>query len=268
MKNTALPVTLVIPLLLLLPPSAKAEVQFSIAPSLLYFDYTEFSTSGTTLDKETGWIPGVQFHLNKQFNEQWTVELELTTYDGNVNYDGHTQAGTAHSTNTDETIFKLGARIKTPLTTHTNLVFGTKYNKWERNISNNNDILGLLEIYRWWEISAGITGEFWKTETQSWLIEANLLRTINPTIHVDLSRADYGKTNLNLGTDWGTRLQLFWVHKHTSNWQYSFNIFYETWNFGRSNSQATTGGTNTATVYEPYSETRHKGLLLAITKSY
>ncbi|MCW8924189.1 MAG: hypothetical protein OQK69_11255 [Gammaproteobacteria bacterium] len=268
MKNTALPVVLTTPLLMLLSLNVEAESQFSISPSLLHFKYTEFSTTGSTLNKETGWIPGIQLHLSKQFNQQWSSGVEVITYGGKVDYDGHTQSGQTHSTDTNETIFKLGAHLKTPVTEDTDLVFGAKYNKWKRDIYDNNGIFGLLEIYRWWEISAGITHEFGKTDTQSWHIEAHLLKTINPTIHVDLSRADYGKTDLNLGTDWGTRLQLSWDHKHSSNWQYGFNVFYEAWNFGRSNSKATTGGTYSGTFYEPYSETRHSGLILEITKTY
>lgn len=267
-KSVSLMTNLISSLLLLLSLNVKAEVELSIAPSLLYFDYTEFSTGGTVLDNESGWMPGVQFQINKEFSSIWEVEIELGIYGGNVDYSGHTQAGNDHSTTTDETVYVLGANVKTPLTTAVDLIFGLKDSEWKRDINDNNGIYGLLEIYRWNEISAGIATEFLKTETQTWRVEASLLRIINPTLHVDLSRADYGTTDLNLGEEWGGRLRLSWLHEHAPNWQYDFNIFYEGWSFGRSNSRATTGGVNSGTFYEPYSETQYVGVQLIITKSF
>lgn len=262
MRNTALPVALITSLLLPLSLTAKAESQFSIEPSLLHFDYTEFSITGSVLDKETGWIPGVQLQIDTSLNEQWTLGLELSAYDGNVDYNGQTQAGAPYTTSTDETLFRFGAHIKTPLSTYTSLVVGAKYNEWERNVNGNNGVLGLLEIYRWWELSAGTAIELWKKDTQSWQAEATVFRTIRPTIHVDLSSANFGKTDLNLGTDWGGRIQFAWAQQKASNWQYGFNIFYEVWDFGRSGSKATSGGINSVFVSEPRSETRHSGVRL------
>lgn len=262
MRITTLPTTSAAIFVLLFSFTVQAESQFSIAPALLYFDYTEFSKSGVILDKETGWVPGLQLHLDKPLNEQLTVKLELTAYDGSVDYEGNTQ------TTTEANIIRFGAGIETPLSTHTDLIFGVTHNEWQRDIQDSSTLLGPFEIYRWWEISLGISSQFWINDTQSWQAEASLLRIIKPTIHVDLSKADLGKADLDLGTDWGARLQLSWKREITSDWQYSFSIFYEAWNFGRSGIKATSGGAGSLFVVEPRSETRHSGLLLAFTKNY
>jgi hypothetical protein len=242
--------------------SVKAESQFSITPTLLHFDYTEFSNSGSVLDKETGWIPGMQLHLNTPLNEQWRVGFELAAYDGSVNYEGNTQ------TTTQATIYRFGASIETQLTPRTDLVFGIKHNEWQRDIQDSNTLLGPYEIYRWWETSIGISTQLWAKEKQSWRAEATLLRTVNPTIHVDLSKADLGKTDLDLGTEWGSRLQLSWTHETSAEWQHGLKIFYEAWDFGRSDFKNTSGGTGSLLVAEPRSETRHSGLLLVISKHF
>lgn len=248
--------------ILLLSFSVKAESQFSIAPTLLHFDYTEFSKSGVVLDKETGWIPGLQLQLNKPFGEQWRIAFELTGYDGSVDYEGNTQ------TTTEATIIRFGARIETPITSQTDLVFGATHHEWQRDIQDSSTLSGLFEIYRWWEISLGISSQFWAKDTQSWRAEAVLLRTVNPTIHVDISRADLGKTDLDLGTEWGARLQLSWTGAVNPKWQYGFKVFYEAWDFGRSGSKTTSGGAISLPVVEPRSETRHSGLLLAFSRKY
>ena len=71
---------------LTLPPNLRAETQFSIAPSLLFFDYTEYSFNNSVLNNETGTIPGVQLHLNTAINKQLAIDLEIVNYDGDVDY--------------------------------------------------------------------------------------------------------------------------------------------------------------------------------------
>ena len=76
--------------------NTRAEIQLSVAPSLLFFDYTEFGFDNSELDSEKGTIPGVQFNLSTPINEQLIIEFEFAGYDGNVDYDGQTNRFTNH----------------------------------------------------------------------------------------------------------------------------------------------------------------------------
>ena len=256
MRNTALPVIL----LLTLSRAAIAGPQISIAPSLLHFDYTEFGSRGNELDNETGWLPGVQLLLETGRHPPWSAGLELSVYSGTIDYTGQTQTGTPHATTTKEMLVKLGTHISTPLARHTRLVFAANFNEWERDINDSNGVSGLLEIYSWWEISAGATLEFWNKDDQSWQAGVFLIRTIDPGIHIDLSRANFGSTDLDLGAEWGSRLQLAWTQYKDAGSHVSIKLYHEARDFGQSGTGATTGGASSLFVMEPRSESRHTGI--------
>lgn len=246
----------------------NAETRLSVAPSLLNFNYTEFNASGSILDEETGLIPGIQFLLSRDFSEQLSVELEISAYGGNVDYVGHTQSGLAHNTTTNEELLRVGARLISPLSANTDVYLGAKYHRWNRDIFSNNGVAGLFERYQWWELSAGTSISFWARENQSWIADIALLRTINPTIYVDLSSVDGGVADLDLGPDTGARLQLMWKLSKDNQTTYAINAFYELWGFGRSDSKATSGGSTSYSIYEPESETRHSGVQLQLGFRY
>ncbi|MDT8453007.1 MAG: hypothetical protein RQ936_09740 [Gammaproteobacteria bacterium] len=248
---------------------SKAETGFSVAPSLLNFDYTEFKASGGILDQETGLIPGIQLLLTRDFSaQQLSAELEISTYDGNVDYAGHTQSGLAHDTTTNEELFEIGARLVAPLFTNTDVYLGAKYQRWNRDIFSNNGVAGLFERYQWWELSAGTRISFPARKNQNWIADIALLRTINPTIYVDLASIDGGDADLDLGPDTGARLQLMWVLSNDHQTTYAINAFYEMWGFGRSDSKATSGGSTNYSIYEPESETRHSGVQFQLGFQY
>ena len=268
MKNTALPIILTILLLLLLPLSVKAEAELSIAPSLLHFDYTEFGFNNSELNNETGTILGTQLDLNTTINEKLSIEFEISHYDGNVNYDGRSQSGVAITTATNENVFRYGVKIITSLIYNTDIFLSTTFHQWDRDIQGKDTILGIFEKYQWREISAGIKTKLWSTKQSSWFAEAAILKTINPEMHIDLSEADFGSTNLKLGTDTGARFQLSWVKSDTNKRSYGINAFYETWDFGISDSNTTSGGTTSISIYEPRSETRHSGIQFLLSFHY
>lgn len=246
----------------------KAETRLSVVPSLLNFDYTEFNASGGILDQETGLIPGIQFLLARDFSEQLSTELEISAYDGNVDYVGHTQSGLPHNTTTNEELFGIGARLVAPLSADTDAYLGAKYQRWNRDIFSNNGVAGLFERYQWWELSAGTRISFPVRENQNWIADIALLRTIDPTIYVDLASIGGGDADLDLGPDTGVRFQLMWKLSNDNQTTYAINAFYELWGFGRSDSKATSGGSTSYFIYEPESETRHSGVQFQLGFQY
>ena len=85
---------------------------------------------------------------------------------------------------------------------------------------------------------------------------------------VDLSRVDLGSAELDLGNGTGTRLSLLWRPHFKDNFRYGVNVFFESWGFGRSNTKPTTGGTSSAFVTEPRSETQNIGLKLNLEYAF
>ena len=160
---------------------------------------------------------------------------------------------------TDESVLRYGVRISTPLRDDTDIFLSTTYHQWKRDIQGKGSVLGIFEKYQWQEISAGIKTEFLINEQSLWFAEAAILKTISPEMYIDLSEADLGSTNLKLGTDTGARFQISWL-KTNNNQSYGINAFYETWDFGISDSSPTTGGSTSISVFEPRSETRHSGI--------
>lgn len=264
MKNTAL----VIALIFFFAQTAQAESQFSVSPTLMHFDYTEFSFDGSVLDSETGWIPGIQLLLAQNLSHNLNIEFEASTYAGGVDYAGYTQSGLPHNTRTNEEVIRLGVRLVAPVLTNTDIYLTTKYHQWDRNILSNNGIAGLFEQYQWWEISAGTRILFFVKDNQKWMADLAILRTINPGIHVDLSSINAGKTDLDLGADTGARLQLMWMISGDKQYTYGINAFYEIWEFGVSDSKVTRGGSSSFSVFEPSSETRHSGIQLQLNFNY
>ncbi|MDH5387768.1 MAG: hypothetical protein OEY06_04905 [Gammaproteobacteria bacterium] len=260
MRDTVLPITMAFLLLLTFSLIARAESEFSLTPSLMHFDYTEFSYNGTVLDRETGWVPGIQFQLAHDINDQLNIELGISTYGGNVDYAGHTQSGLPHNTRTNEGLTRIDTRFIAPLLPDTNIYLATKFHQWDRNIYSNNGVAGIFEQYQWWEISVGGRISFWIKNNQAWIADIAILRTINPTLYVDLSSVDAGNADLNLGSDTGARLQLMWEISTNERYTYGINTFYEIWDFGISDTKNTTGGSSSFSIFEPRSETRHIGI--------
>ena len=242
----------------------KAETHFSLAPSLINFDYTEFTFNNNVLNKETGWIPGIQFQITQTINEQLNIELDVSYYDGTANYTGHTQSGLSHNTQTDEQLLQVAMKLITALATNTDIYLSTKNHQWDRNIQGSKNTPGIFETYQWWEMSVGARTAIHIKGNQSWLADISVLKTINPTIYVDLSSIDAGHANLELGSDTGARLQLMWKMMSDKQNSYGINIFYETWDFGISNSKTTIGGSRNESIFEPRSETRHSGIQLLL----
>ena len=246
----------------------RAETQFSIAPSLMHFDYTEFASDNSVLDCETGWLAGIQFKLAQNLSNQLGIELEISAQDGKVDYAGHTQSGLPHNTQTNEGLIRIGARLIAPILSNSHIYLATQHHQWKREIYSNNGVAGLFEKYQWWEISAGSRILLWSRDNQAWIADIAILRTLNPTLFVDISSVDAGYANLDLGSDTGARLQLMWKIAETDQYTYGINAFYEIWDFGISDVKQTQGGSTSFSVFEPRSETRHSGIQFQLKLKY
>ena len=240
--------------------SYDPDTQLTVSPSLLHFDYTEFSTTGRVLDRELGWLPGIDARLAHSFTESWSINIHGAYYRGRVDYDGSTQQGIPHSTDTMTRLTRFGARAERVIYKKTSLFIGAQAHRWNRNIQDNNNISGISETYKWLEYNLGLNSYIYINQKDILSFEAAYLLTRNATIDVDLSRVDLGTATLNIGDGSGGRLALNWKRTSENNFNYGLSLFYEAWNFGRSNTKRTSGGASSVFVTEPRSETRNIGL--------
>ena len=230
----------------------------------MYFDYTEFSTTDQVLNNETGWLPGLEGILRHAINPDWLLSINTSYYRGSVDYDGQTQQGVPHTTDTDTELFRLGARVDRLILKDTYLFAGVQAHRWERDINDNNGVSGIDETYEWHEFYLGVNTNFAVSHRDMLQLEASFLLTRNATVFVDLTRAGLGTTTLDLGDGTGGRLNLNWIRRYNSTVRYGAGIFLEGWQFGRSNTKPLENSSAIIFVTEPRSETINTGLKLNI----
>jgi len=258
-------IILILPTILLCNSTLSvAESQLTLSPSLVHFDYTEFGTANETLDRELGWLPGLEFKLSHTITTNWSVDIYSAYYQGTVDYDGQTQSGNSLTTNTDTMLLRFGGQITTELYKKTGVFAGTQLHQWNRDINSTANTSGIDEIYNWVEYSIGIKSDFFINQNNNLNIDIAYLLIRNTDLDVDLSRVDLGSTTLDLGDGTGTRLNLNWKRIAPDNTHYDLSLFIELWEFGRSNSKLTQGGSPNVLVTEPRSETQNIGVKLNI----
>jgi hypothetical protein len=255
-------------LLLCSETAVTAETRFALSPSLLHFDYTEFSTTNTVLNREQGWIPGIKLGITQSFATDWRIGLTGSYYQGSVDYDGQTQSGTPHLTQTDTTLLRLGARIEKTIFNNTNLFITTVSHQWRRDIRSNNGVSGILETYRWIELAIGLNYNFILDAKNTLNLEAAYLITRSATIDVDLTRVDLGTAVLDIGDGSGGKVDLNWSYRYTDTTSLGLSLFFEAWDFGRSNTKPTQGGSSSVFITEPRSETRNTGIYFNIEYNF
>jgi len=253
---------------------AHAQTTLVVAPSHLFFNYTEFDTNNKQLNNERGGIPGLQLSLNTNISERVSASLHATHFENDVSYTGLTNKGEQHSTRTDEKITSHGAQlnIRIAKNNHVQLdnFLALRQNEWQRDIRPRGNIAGLFEVYDWLETAIGLRLTIEHSPSLSWVVEASRLHTglfeqHPPTIYIDLSQNGGTNTTLNIGPEYGSRISLAINKQLLPKLSLGIKSYYESWDFGRSNTVITYVGTVQVAVTEPRSETRNHGFQLNIS---
>lgn len=243
-----------------------AETAVNASIKLLNFNYEEFDPSGASFNKETGNIPGFSIAAsNKLDNFINTVSFEA--YDGRVDYDGQTQSGAPHKTNTEETLNRLFYKLNWSPESNSSSVYGKiAWQQWDRNILPANNISGLFEQYQWWAFEIGLLATLFENNTNKWQFELGISKIDNGTIEIDLSKQGYGQPTLELGDGQGLAAALIYQHILTDNNKIGLSLQHQHWTFGRSNTQSISNGSTTIDITEPRSVSRHS--ILSVNYSY
>ncbi len=257
----------IITLSLLNSSISRADTNFSLSANLLHFDYEEYDDAGSSLNRETGLIPGISFNLTGNDNL-----LRFQLFDGNVNYDGQTQLGTPHQTTTDETIYRLDYRhtFSTGFSpAKTSYYLGINYQIWDRSILPDNGVSGLYEQYRWWSAEVGLISTLQQYNNDTLNFELGLSYTFNGTILVDLTPFGSGEPVLDLGDRPGARIAFVYQKMLSTNQALTFTLEHRHWEFGKSNLETiTTGAWAGSTILEPESRSDHTLFSLSLSSYF
>jgi len=248
----------------LTPSILHAEFSLSISPGISHFNYKETDTGGAVLNAETGFIPG--FSLIASNNSH---SFGSHFFTGNVEYDGQTQSGIPHTTDTDESLYYLFYRYDFKnINDQKNIFIGINYNYWERLIKAKNNVSALYEEYRWWQLEAGVKLSKTIKNNKKIIFELAGLQTFNSNIIVDLDNLGYGSPRLALGNKSGIRNLLGLDIKLNKNTDIRFAAEYKYWGFGRSNAKAISNGSRTVSILEPESTTKLWRFFIQITQYF
>ena len=231
-------------------------LELGASAELMYFNYEEFDTSDATLNTEIGFLPGFTISAAQPFRAINNT-LEISLYGNRVDYDGQTQSGQPHQTETNETIYRLLYRLSwAPVNDQGELYAKAYWQQWDRSIQPNNGVSGLFEQYQWWSFEAGGRISVYSTPRHKVFIDLGVLTTRNGIIMVDLSNAGYGEPVLDLGNGVGFNSAVNYRMAHKTNGAFLFGLRYATWNFGRSNVKTISNGSSTISIVEPDSTTQ------------
>jgi len=245
-------------LVCLMSSQVTADPQaFTVGGDMRYFDYEEFGLNGQSLNRETGFIPGLKI----AGSTAWLGidhTLEFGVWNGTVDYDGRTQAGQPHATQTDETVYRLLYRADwQPGEAEESLYAKACWQSWDRDIQPANGVSGLFERYRWWSIEAGMRVVPWHQLNRSLAFELGVLQTSHGVISIDLTENGFGRPSLNLADGLGAAVSVEYTIEISDVNRLHIDLHYASWKFGRSNTQAVTNGVSTLIITEPDSASNH-----------
>ena len=226
-----------------------------VTPTLYYFSYQEFDQNDVLLDKEAGVLPGIKLSY-ADATERDTLKFNASLYGGRVDYDGQTQSGIPHQTETDEQLIKLGISYFQHRVIHYPGLFfaGLHYWYWDRDILTRNGVQGLHELYSWYETELGLK---FISESSYWL-ELSAMYNFKPEMELFLPSGDVA---FKLKSKPGYRIRAGKTWANNASMTTTISLFAEYWEFGRSElvSVADFFG-SPAILFEPDSETLNSGL--------
>ena len=232
-------------------------LEASLHSYLKYIDYQEFDLDGSSLNHETGFIPGIELNLKHTEHRLWASYA-----DGGVNYDGQLQSGTPHTTDTDYNLLSTGYEYMLSLERYRNihLLAGLSGHRWQRHILPANGIQGVNAVYQWQQLHAGI--RYQPVALTNLPVELNfsLIKAINGTVNINLNTIGLGSPQLDLGDKVGFQAGIKYFRELSNKLSMNFLVESSRWEFGRSKSRSFSNGINSYTIAEPRSVSWHTSL--------
>ena len=217
---------------------AAANVEAVASESTIYFKienftWKEFDDSGSQLLEESGPIYGIGFSASSEYANSLTAIFKVELFNGSIDYDGQTQAGTPVKTDTDYQGFKLegdiGNKFIKAEKSSLEAFAGLGYRWWLRDIKSTSDAIGYEE--EWWSIYArlGIRGEHIFSDQLKAFFETGAKLPMKTENEADLAVFGLGKVTLEPENEPSAfaEIGLKWNRLKTS-------VFYEGMRFSKS----------------------------------
>jgi hypothetical protein len=224
------------------------------------FDYEEFNTQGRSLNQEEGILPGARFFW-RYADQRLQHQLSLDFLAGDVDYDGQTQVGIPHETDTKTRLYHLQYQLDYVLVPNQiHAILGASWNHWSREIQPSGIIIGLDESYSWPALNAGLAFPLLQTGPHSLTLSGSYLKVLEGRFTVDLSALGFGKEAIDLGAGNGIESMLHYAYTLPDYKTLELELFYRRWSFDESNSKTLNNGTRSLTFLEPRSKSQRLGL--------
>lgn len=250
--------------------SVNGEVELGISSK--QFDYREFDTSGTLLDKEDGILPGVKLAA-RLFSGAYFIGLGLDYSHGQADYQAHL-AGTRLSTTTDETItdLSLSAGRRWVFNNQFSLTSALSYGErlWRRDIHSTAAASGLLEDYHWPYMGVSFEGCYAIDNKQTLALTLGWQQTQHADMRVEFKSGQFDDTTLDLPNGDGYQVGLRWNYQWRSQLVLSLSPVYRTWDMPRSDAVLlfNQGNQTGSRATEPASETQVIEVIFSLKKQW
>jgi len=230
--------------------SVTSALDLGVNTFIKYFDYQEFDLDGSSLNHETGFVPGLGLSLVHTNHRFWTSYAH-----GDVNYDGQLQSGTPHTTDTRQILFSNGYEYSFYANeiNAISLLAGFSIHRWQRHILPSNGIQGVNADYQWQQLYVGLSYKPDAVFDLPLEFDLNIFGTRNSSVDINLENIGFGSPRLEMGNKPGFQATLNY-YKVVSN-QLTVNLLIETTRreFGRSGNTSISNGISTLTIAEPES---------------
>lgn len=249
--------------------ATEHSVSASLAAGFTHVDYRELDDDNNVLDRETGILPGVELGLSYH-HRRFFIDAQLSAFAETITYDGQTQMGAPHITQSDTHFYALSTQTGVWLNSHKSLAVHLHLaaQQWDRDIYPTNTVQGLFERYRWLEAGLGARWQWRQQQTNQWGQETQLtlFATTQHNLLVKLSQLQGSMHDITLHpkTSFGFRV------KHDFQWALSNQrqLFIQpqlaAWHFGKSDTGTVYNGSQRVYIHEPRSVTWRIGLMAGV----
>lgn len=229
-----------------LTSTSHAQPSLQLKPLISYYDHREASENGQALNRETGYLQGLNLSAGYRLGSQWEWRVSGRWLTGSVDYDGETQAGSALATETHYDKARLGLELgfrANDLPLH---LTGGLYNyRRQRDIRGSAQSHPLREEDTGWELQLSATHPL--LTDRLWL-SAGLLHRFERQLTSDLTHLGYGQPQLDLPEGWGGHAGMQWRMPDFGPMQSTLSLEYRYLKTPRSESVRTRNSSGTVLV--------------------
>lgn len=232
------------------------------------FHYKEYDARGHVLDREDGVLPGLKVGFEAR-SGLYGIAIFAAAWNGTVEYDGQTQAGSPLTATSDATITDYRLAFSRGISSGANqaavparLIAEIGTRRWDRKIRSTARTNSLYEVYRWPYYRLG--GEISLSETDKLSVGAKALagRTFSSSLEVHIK--GYDTTTLDLKPGNSFHLSIPVSYRWRPKRSLLVEPYFDYWHFDESSLQPLSrNGVSVGLVQEPENETSSFGITLS-----